>query len=329
MINHNSPLIALLEFFSKLTPPNSVYKDEKAFHKIVNNISKKCIPSGRIIETISNIPTEAALKIKSRDQICTIDPHSPQIAELNLEIETLIKDHKQEKWRTLVGNIERKTDSGKLFKLIKNLNGQPQSKNNSAIRFKGKYLLNPLKIADSFNNQFSSVVRHTSSKESRNITRDLRNHSLANTNNFTAEETTKAIKQSKSSKALGPDHISNLHLKHLGPAGIQYLTHIYNLSMSTSQLPSIWKTSIIIPLPKPGKDHSESTSFRPVSLLCPSVKVLERLILPTLNEHLNIPDFQHGFRSNHSTVSALNDLNQDIIEGFTQKKPASQLYFSR
>ena len=167
-------------------------------------------------------------------------------------------------------------------------------------------------------------MRHTSSKESRNITRDLRNHSLANTNNFTAEETTKAIKQSKSSKALGPDHISNLHLKHLGPAGIQYLTHIYNLSMSTSQLPSIWKTSIIIPLPKPGKDHSESTSFRPVSLLCPSVKVLERLILPTLNEHLNIPDFQHGFRSNHSTVSALNDLNQDIIEGFTKKnQPAN------
>ena len=150
--------------FSKLTPPNSVYKGEKAFRKIVNNISKKCIPSGRIKETIPNIPTEAALKMKTRDQIRTTDPHSPQIAELNLEIETLIKDHKQEKWRTLVGNIERKTDSGKLFKLIKNLNGQSQSKNNSAIRFKGKYLLNPLKIADSFNNQFSSAVRHTSSK---------------------------------------------------------------------------------------------------------------------------------------------------------------------
>ena len=141
---------------------------------------------------------------------------------------------------------------------------------------------------------------------------------------YTPEETSKAIKQSKTPKALGPDGISNVHLKQLGPAGIQYLTHIFNLSISTSQLPSIWKTSIIIPLPKPGKEPSESTSYRPVSLLCPAVKCLERLILPTLKEHLDVPDFQHGFRSKHSTVSALNDLNQDISDGFNQKKPPSR-----
>ena len=86
----------------------------------------------------------------------------------------------------------------------------------------------------------------------------------------------------------------------------------------------MWKNSIIIPLLKPGKDPAESKSYRPVSLLCPAAKILERLILPELTEHLPIPNFQHGFRKNHSTVSALNDLNQDITRGFNQKKPADR-----
>ena len=79
---------------------------------------------------------------------------------------------------------------------------------------------------------------------------------------------------------------------------------------------------MIIPLLKPKKPPDESKSYRPVSLLSPAAKVLEKLILPELNKELPIPDFQHGFRKKHSTVSALNDLNQDIVSGFNQKKPA-------
>ena len=121
---------------------------------------------------------------------------------------------------------------------------------------------------------------------------------------------------------MGPDKIATIHLKHLGPKGLDYLTGILNLSVKHSQIPAIWKQSKIVPLLKPGKDPSDSNSYRPVSLLCPAIKILERLILPTLTEHLNVPDIQHGFRSEHSTVTALHDFNQAIAEGFNQKKPA-------
>ena len=47
------------------------------------------------------------------------------------------------------------------------------------------------------------------------------------------------------------------------------------------RLPTIWKTSLVIPMPKPDKDSSQGTSYRPISLLCPSAKVLEALILPS------------------------------------------------
>ena len=91
--------------------------------------------------------------------------------------------------------------------------------------------------------------------------------------------------------------------------------------MATSIIPDIWKSSVIIPLLKPGKNPQESNSYRPVSLLCPAIKILERLILPTLNNSLNIPVFQHGFRKNHSTVSALNDFNDQVASGFNKNRP--------
>ena len=307
--------------FSKLNPPNDVYKAEKVFRTIINKVSKICIPAGRIKEVILEIPSEALEKMKERDQLRADQPNSPEIATLNSEIEASINTHKRDKWRATVSDVNRKENPNKLFKLIKHLNGTARTKDNQSIKFKGKYISNAKKLANQFNKQYSSVVEHKSSKESRKITRQMKANKSRAPQTFTSEQTKAAIKQAKASKALGPDKISTLHLKHLGPLATDYLTDIFNISIKTSQIPSIWKMSTIIPLLKPNKEASESASYRPVSLLCPGIKIMERLILPSLNEHLPVPDVQHGFRTKHSTVTALNDFNQAIAEGFNQKKP--------
>ena len=54
---------------------------------------------------------------------------------------------------------------------------------------------------------------------------------------------------------------------------------------------------------------------------CPAAKVLEALVLPTVNADLLTTDDQHGFRPGHSTNSALLQLTTDIATGFNQKKP--------
>ena len=91
--------------------------------------------------------------------------------------------------------------------------------------------------------------------------------------------------------------------------------------MSRSQIPAIWKTSIILLLLKPGKPADESASYRPISLLCPAVKILEKCLLPTLNEHRKLAEHQHGFRPRQSFVTALNELSTAIANGFNQAKP--------
>ncbi len=40
-----------------------------------------------------------------------------------------------------------------------------------------------------------------------------------------------------------------------------------------------------------------------------------------LNSHPKIPSFQHGFWKNHSTITALNDFNEQVCNGFNKKQP--------
>ena len=69
---------------------------------------------------------------------------------------------------------------------------------------------------------------------------------------------------------------------------------------------------------------SQGTSYRPILLLCAAAKVLESLLLPTINKNLFPAQDQHGFRCEHSTTSALLHLTTYIAVGFNKKKPPDQ-----
>ena len=131
----------------------------------------------------------------------------------------------------------------------------------------------------------------------------------------------RAIKRCRNSKAFGPDKLSIFHLKNLGPRAIEYITALFNLSVTTCQILAIWKSSLIILIPKPGKDTSVGTSYWSIALLRPAAKVLESLILPTISTYLQPAPDQHDFRPDHSTISALLQMTTDIEMGFNQRKP--------
>jgi hypothetical protein len=88
-----------------------------------------------------------------------------------------------------------------------------------------------------------------------------------------------AIAAANNSSARGPNGLLVLHLKHLGPRDLQFFAQIFNISLSTALIPSIWKKSIIIPILKLGKPGNQGSLYYPISLLCPAAKILERLVL--------------------------------------------------
>merc|ERR1711911_138197 len=114
---------------------------------------------------------------------------------------------------------------------------------------------------------------------------------------------------------VGPNELNIIHLKHLGPLGIKFLTRLFNLSVRKADIPAIWSSATIIPVPKPGKPLDQGNSYRPISLLCPEAKILEKLIQPSLAASLKPNQHQHGFRSSRSTVTALLPLVTAVAEG--------------
>src|SRR5678815_4131319 len=135
---------------------------------------------------------------------------------------------------------------------------------------------------------------------------------------FTTNMISETIKTLKNSPATGPDSISNFHLKHLGRKAILLITEIFNKSWKLNYIPPIWKQAFIIPKLKPKKNPNSPSSYRPISLLCSISKLLEKLILNKISNPITLPDFQHGFKSNHSTTTALTSLTQHILNGFNQ-----------
>ena len=123
-----------------------------------------------------------------------------------------------------------------------------------------------------FNRQFttSKLGKHSSSRRTRHVSKDVKRMSLEEAESFTSDQGISAIKSCMSSKAYGPDSLSIFHLKNLGPLATEHLTTLYNDSLKSCSLPSIWKTSLVIQIPKPGKDSSQGTSYRHISLLFPA-----------------------------------------------------------
>ena len=117
------------------------------------------------------------------------------------------------------------------------------------------------------------------------------------------------------SDAAGIDGINRklllLPLKVLAPV----ITHIFNFSLSTNSFPSAWRIARIIPIPK-SKDPKSFSQYRPISILPFLSKVLERIVSEQLNQYLLenriLSQFQSGFRSGHSTVTALIKVCDDI-----------------
>ena len=151
------------------------------------------------------------------------------------------------------------------------------------------------------------------------------------TDPFYMRELNVALQKLKNKKAPGADGITNEMLKHLGPSTKRVLLQIYNLSWHSGKFPTKWKEAHIKACLKKGKDKSQPESYRPISLLSCTGKLLERLINKRLLWHLEsnnlLSPTQTGYRQHRSTEDQLAYLTQDIQDGFSDKKKSLAVFF--
>ena len=110
-----------------------------------------------------------------------------------------------------VETLDHKTDPSKLWRTIKAIDVKsPPNAENEAITFDDSQASSPKQIANYFNRQFttSKLGRHTSSRETRPVSREIKRKSLMSAVTFTTDQVIKGISNCSNSNAFGPDKIS-------------------------------------------------------------------------------------------------------------------------
>ncbi len=94
---------------------------------------------------------------------------------------------------------------------------------------------------------------------------------------ITKENVTNLLKRVNTRKAAGPDFICGRTLRHCADQLSEVFTSLFLICVGSGQIPTIWKTSTIIPVPKINNPR-ELNEFRPVALTSLVMKVFEKIL---------------------------------------------------
>ncbi len=122
----------------------------------------------------------------------------------------------------------------------------------------------------------------------------------------TEDDVRRALKRVNVRKAAGPDGITGRVLRSCADQLAGLFTSIFNESLATSVVPTSFKKSIIIPVPKNNKP-SCLNDYRPVALTSIVMKVFERLVKSHISSSIPVTlDPLH--RPNRSTDNAISHI---------------------
>ena len=120
----------------------------------------------------------------------------------------------------------------------------------------------------------------------------------------------KLLKNLKNSKSTCVDELDNFSIKLSADIISEPLHHIITLSIIQKKFPTSWKFSKVIPLhKKESKLERKNYMYRPVALLSPLSKILEKVAYEQMYQYFTKnkifhPNL-HGYRKNRSTQTAL------------------------
>ena len=247
-------------------------------------------------------------------------------------ISEMIKVEKAARWKDYIEQLDTKTTDKELWRTIHNLDGNANNGGKSeTLNVDGIAYVSDRDKANQFAKTYKAYSKLPTRKEDREIRRRVRK-ALSKTPtameesevDITKTELERAISESKMNKAAGEDDLPYELLKHLGPKAKGMILHIFNRCWSGEELPTMWRTAIIKPLLKEGKDPKETVSYRPISLTSCLGKIFEKIVadrLMCIMEQRNlINENQAGFRQNRATTDQVLKLIQSASDQLHSKK---------
>ena len=146
---------------------------------------------------------------------------------------------------------------------------------------------------------------------------------------ITKEEIIKAITEISENSATTEDDIPAIILRNCKNELATPIMFIWEFSMRTGFIHSIYKTQIITPVHKK-ESRAVPANYRPISLTSHVIKIFERIVRNKLVTHLEnnciLCKNQHGFRKGRSCLTQLLKHIDDILRSLNEGSDTDVLY---
>ena len=267
------------------------------------------------------------------------DPHClKDFRRARTRARRILKEAQRTSWRTDLPSITAKTPLTEFFNKVRKISGKFSPPPPPVLMDAGETVGDPNIVADLFATHFAGVSRKDPAAVGARYRQDMEaagvdfNSQGGESYNvhFSLSELKSAVSQCHDSSP-GLDDVPYAFLRHMCDTALLFLLALYNLIWCTGDFPSSWKVAVVLPIPKPGKDHLQATNYRPISLTSCICKVLEKMVNIRLMWFLESGNFftpvQYGFRKVRSTLDALLSLESSICRAFAGNSHQVTVFF--
>ena len=243
-----------------------------------------------------------------------------------------IRQSKKESWEKFLASINSYTSAKDVWGKINALKGKNKNKSVSSIKTADNKIIDQKgEIATELGKHFQNISNGQNSSEA------FKNFRENNENNIDFDtdaprvynlaikltELKNILKTSKDTSP-GLDGIPYIMIRQLPEESLKFLLDFYNRIFINHDFPEQWKAAVIIPILKPGKDATKTSSYRPIALISCLSKILEKILnkrlMWYLEKHNLIDKSQCGFRQGRSTTDHTTRLTSDIQEALVNNE---------
>ena len=247
---------------------------------------------------------------------------------------------KKKSWQDFLSSINSRTSLHKIWKKVQKISGKFSPSPPPVLRAPdGSNIVDPFAVATLIAEAFASVSHpdnyNLAFRRFRRaaVTRPLAFHDgkiYSYNSPFTLSELRHALSQSSNSSP-GLDQITYTMIRHAHPTLVQALLQLFNRIFLENLFPETWRTAVVVPLPKEGKDNGNPLHFRPIALTSCLCKLLEKMVnfrlMAYLESHQLLGRVQSGFRSNRSTTDNLVQFEHHIFSAFERRHHTIAVFF--
>lgn len=230
----------------------------------------------------------------------------------------VIRKTKKECWEDFVHSFNPDTPVSLIWRKVNNLSGKKRG-GTPTLRLNDRIVDNPKEIANALADHLEKVYAPEDLLEAENSSGTQGQYN----SDISMSELLWAIDQGKG-QSVGPDLIGYPMLQHLPYKSKVILLKLINQIWDSGKIPEEWKESVVVPLPKPGKDPKILGNQRPISLMSCVGKTVERIINRRLVEVLESNNLldprQYAFRQGRGIDLYLVDLEANIDEAIVKKQ---------